>query len=79
MAKRFRGYTGRVRKDGLPDRRTREGKRAWTRSEASQRAAETRRLRKQEPMPAEYYETGDWIVEEPIDTVGGKKYRKKGR
>ena len=79
MAKRFRGYTGRVRRDGLPDRRTREGKRAWARSEAAKMGAETRRQTKQEPLPEAYYETTDWIIEEPIDTVGGKRYRKKGR
>ena len=78
MTKRFRGYTGRVRKDGLPDRRTREGKRARARSEAAKRGHETRKLKEQEPFDGGYYETPDWIVEQPIDTVGGKAYRKKG-
>lgn len=79
MAKRFRGYRGRVRADGLPDRRTREGKRAWSRSEAAKRGAETRKARKEEPLPGDYFETEEYIVEEPIETVGGKRYRKKGR
>lgn len=87
MAKRFRGYTGPRTTAGLPDRRTAAGKRAWSRSEAAKKGWETRRERAEERekhFPPDIgfpggYEPGDeygdeWIVEEPIETVGGKKY-----
>jgi hypothetical protein len=41
-------YSGRRTRAGLPDRRTREGKAWFRRSEAAKRAAETRRERKAE-------------------------------
>lgn len=91
VAKRFKGYSGPRRSDGLPDRRTGAGKRAWNRSDAAKRGWETRRERQRErerhfpPQYAGGYEPGseygppdEWIVEEPIETVGGKKYGRAG-
>jgi hypothetical protein len=88
-AKRFKSYSGPRRTDGLPDRRTAAGKRAWSRSDAAKRGWNTRRERAEERdrhFPPDFVGTGyeedfgedEWIVEEPIETVGGKKYGKKG-
>ena len=62
-----------------PDGRTKAGKAFLRRSRAAKKGWETRRLKEQEPFPEEIYDTGEWIIEQPIETVGGKRYRKKGR
>ena len=91
--KRFRGYSGPRTRSGLPDRRTQAGKRAYARSEAAKRGWNTRRERQAEAdkhfppeipgyLPGDEYgfegHEDEWIVEEPIETVGGKKYGKSG-
>lgn len=76
--KRFKSYSGPRTTSGLPDRRTAAGKAAWNRSEAAKRGWETRREREKEkekhfpPTPPGDFQ--EWIIEEPIETVGGKKY-----
>lgn len=47
------------------------------RSAAAKKGHATKRAREREdfgPVTGE-----DWIIEEPIDVVGGKKYKKKGK
>lgn len=47
------------------------------RSDAAKKGHETRRAREREEFGPV---TGDeWIIEEPIDVVGGKRYKKKGK
>lgn len=49
------------------------------RSDAAQRGWETRREREREARePWELPDTAEFIVEEPIEQVGGKKYKRKG-
>lgn len=82
MAKRFRGYHGPRLKSGLPDRRTAAGKRAYARSEAAKRGWETRREKEKQRkryFPPDYFPPGVTVVEEPIETVGGREYGKKGK
>jgi len=81
VAKRFRTYSGPRTVTGLPDRRTTAGKQAWARSEASQRGWETRKSREREEREPwrQEREEREYVIEEPIDTVGGKRYKKKGR
>jgi len=79
---RFKSYRGPRTVTGLPDRRTTAGKQAWARSEASQRGWEGRKAREREekePWRREAREEPEYVIEEPIDTVGGKRYKKKGR
>ena len=49
-----------------------------TRSDAAIRGWDTRREREQAAAEEEFEPGEQWIVEEPIDTVGGTKYRKSG-
>lgn len=83
---RFKAYQGPRTKAGLPDRRSVAGRVAWTRSEAAKRGWETRRerqkeeerhYRREEIRDREFEQ--ETFVEEPIETVGGKRYGKKGR
>jgi hypothetical protein len=71
-------FQARLTRSGRPDGRTKEGKAFYRRSEAARRGWETRRERQREAQigwePAERWET---IVEEPIETVGGRRYGKK--
>lgn len=48
------------------------------RSDAALRGWEARREREQAAAEEEFEPGEQWIVEEPIDTVGGTKYRKSG-
>jgi hypothetical protein len=76
VRKRFKGA---LTKSGRPDRRTAAGKAFYRRSEASRKGWETRRARQREAEEEwEIPETDEVIVEEPIETVGGKRYGKKG-
>jgi hypothetical protein len=48
------------------------------RSDAALRGWDTRREREQEAQEREFEPDERWIVEEPVDTVGGTQYRKSG-
>lgn len=81
MSKKFPSYKGPRTKSGDPDKRTSAGRAFLRRSEGARRGWETRRAVERERAEPWDFPRGlgdDWLVEEPIDEVGGESFRNSG-
>jgi antitoxin (DNA-binding transcriptional repressor) of toxin-antitoxin stability system len=73
-----RGGQVRLTKSGRPDARTKAGKLFYRRSQAAKKGWKTRRERQREEKAGwEDPDEGEEVIEEAIETVGGRRYRAK--